>query len=320
MSVNESDSLIQIIERIGKAIGADIYVYNAEINSEYADELIHAGQLNQRKADQAALILTTDGGDPNSAYRIMRYLQRNYKKVIAYIFGRCKSAGTIAVLGADEVVMSDYGELGPLDVQLAKKEEIFTRTSGEDINQAITNIAGQATSMVNTLFYNMYLEGGGFLSTKTASEVASRVTADLLSPITSQISPLRIGEISRANKIGVQYGYRLCNRDKDVTQKQKDAIFRLTSHYPSHSFVIDIDEAKTLLDNVRGPEDVESELSQALAGMMRSQASDDSIVALFAYEKGGMQDDGSSGSSKSGRINSSVEGADARVTTTEQDT
>jgi ClpP class serine protease len=112
---------------------ADVYLFTGAITTDSADTLIQKGLEVKEKAANAVLVLTTNGGDPNAAYRMVRYLKRKYKKLTLYVFGQCKSAGTLIALGADEIVMSEFGELGPLDVQLSKKDELFGRSSGMDI-------------------------------------------------------------------------------------------------------------------------------------------------------------------------------------------
>ena len=37
----------------------------------------------------------------------------------------CKSAGTLLALGADEIIMSNLSELGPLDIQLPDRDYIW---------------------------------------------------------------------------------------------------------------------------------------------------------------------------------------------------
>ena len=56
--------------------------------------------------------------------------KRNMSVFFLYVSGFCKSAGTLVALGAHELTMSDHGELGPLDVQLLKKDEIWETQSG----------------------------------------------------------------------------------------------------------------------------------------------------------------------------------------------
>jgi len=57
-----------------------------------------------------------------------------------YVFGWCKSAGTILAIGADELIMGEYAELGPIDVQLLDKSELFGSISGLNIDEAINTL------------------------------------------------------------------------------------------------------------------------------------------------------------------------------------
>jgi len=49
--------------------------------------------------------------------------------MLLYVFGYCKSAGTLVAVAADQIVMSEFGQFGPLDVQLSDKNEIFGQTA-----------------------------------------------------------------------------------------------------------------------------------------------------------------------------------------------
>jgi membrane-bound ClpP family serine protease len=94
--------------------------------------------------ERGTLVLSTLGGDPHAAYRIARFLKYCYKRFYLYVFGYCKSAGTIIALGADEIIMSVRGELGPLDVQMIKPDEFTERSSGLDISIALEEVASRA--------------------------------------------------------------------------------------------------------------------------------------------------------------------------------
>ena len=50
--------------------------------------------------------------------------QRSYKKFIVLVSGYCKSAGTLVACGAHELVFSDAGEIGPIDIQMEKKDDL----------------------------------------------------------------------------------------------------------------------------------------------------------------------------------------------------
>ncbi len=89
------------------------------------------------------LMLSTFGGDPDAAYRIARCLRRRYTRVSAMISGFCKSAGTLLLLGADDLVFTEHGELGPLDVQYWKQDELEEMGSGPGTNTSLY-VAGHA--------------------------------------------------------------------------------------------------------------------------------------------------------------------------------
>lgn len=122
MSIPNSEipTIEEIATLVAEETDADVIHYNGLIDRPIDKELID-NCISRRKRTNALVILVTFGGDPNVAYRIARCLQNNYRRFSLYVSGCCKSAGTLIALGAHELVVSDHGELGPLDVQLSKK-------------------------------------------------------------------------------------------------------------------------------------------------------------------------------------------------------
>ncbi|EGN74223.1 hypothetical protein A28LD_2315 [Idiomarina sp. A28L] len=164
----------------------------------------------------------------------------------------CKSAGTLVALGAQRLIISDTGELGPLDVQVNKPDEMFELSSGLDISTAISSL--QQESLAAFRDYVTDIKIGGKVSTRLASEVATQLTRCLIEPIASQIDPMRLGEQQRAMRIALEYGTRL---DSKVGNLKPHALRKLIAGYPSHGFVIDRKEASELFNNVRAPNDKE---------------------------------------------------------------
>jgi serine dehydrogenase proteinase len=188
------------------------------------------------------MILCTPGGDIHSAYRMVRHIRRLYGEFILYCFGICKSAGTLVALGADAIRMSEFSELGPLDVQIAKPDEFFKRTSGLDMTAAVQTLGQQAYKRFEASFLDLKRNSGDIITTKTAAQIASEMAVGLFRPISEQIDPLRLGENFRQLQIALEYGRRL-----DVKEQ---ILMKLIENYPSHDFVIDLDEAKTLFSHV----------------------------------------------------------------------
>jgi hypothetical protein len=261
------------INQISKDNNADIYLFNSGIAQNPSDQLISVVTENKSRRENVILIISTYGGDGDSAFRMIRCLKRNYKKVIIYVFGYCKSAGTLIALGADEIVISEFGELGPLDIQMIKNDDFFSRNSGLDIIQAIQLLSGQSVVMFESMFSELLTFSGGILSTKTASDIANTTVVGLLSPIFSQIDPLRLGAMNRANGIAREYGVRLCNNQEAVEQ--------LLVGYPTHGFVIDYEEARRLLgDIVRQPNQLESVLESSIREHTRIPAQSGIVLKI----------------------------------------
>ena len=246
----------------------DVYFFSGPIYRAQADEFTRL--VEERKSNtNVALILSTYGGDADSAYIIARHLQLLYERFTVYVFGPCKSAGTIIVLGANEIVMSHRGELGPLDVQILKEDELGLMNSGLDIFDALDALNDYAFKMFEYGFLETKQRSGGTITTTTAAEIATRLAVGLLSPIAQQIDPLKLGEMRRAVNIAFHYGFRLCG---DV-----ELVYHLINGYPTHGFVIDFKEALDLFGQevVRLPKLPELALEQQLGLVIVENYGDD---------------------------------------------
>ena len=118
-----------------EAAGVDTLVYSGLVSYEGFDMVVEKAPPHKGKS--VLVLLVTLGGNADAAYRIVRYLRRAYEKVTVYVPSLCKSAGTLICIGAHELVISETGELGPLDVQIREQNELFAVGSGLAIPQAL---------------------------------------------------------------------------------------------------------------------------------------------------------------------------------------
>jgi hypothetical protein len=203
---------VEISENLSQLVAsedADVFVYSADVAPGPVEKLRRIVCAKKHRRKNAILFLTTPGGDPDAAYRLAACLKRSYSKFAVYVFGRCKSAGTLALLGASSIVFGDFGELGPLDVQLAKRDEIMASNSGLDIFQAMAVLNNSAFECFEQTFLGLIARSGGNISAKMAADIATQMAVGLFSPMTAQIDPERLGEVQRAVNIANAYGDRL---------------------------------------------------------------------------------------------------------------
>ena len=179
---------------------ADLITYFGPVRSPSERGLLQ--QIEARKLRPNVILwLATLGGDPHTAYRVSRTLQRHYKTstrsqergtFTVFVDTICKSAGTIIVLGADRLVLSDYAELGPIDPQLQKPDDGEERTSSLTPMQALNALQTTSFELFKYYFSRLRSNSSWNLTTKTASEVAATMTIGLMEPIYSQIDPIRL--------------------------------------------------------------------------------------------------------------------------------
>lgn len=252
----DSPNVAEIATEIADNNDTDIFLYNAEVTRSSSRKILDE-MRDYRRRTNILLILVTEGGDPDAAYRISRCLQNHYQKVTVLISGYCKSAGTLIALGAHDLVYSDQGEIGPIDVQMSKKDELWEMQSGLTVNAALTALHEKAFLAFEHFFMRIKADSDGAVTLKTATEIAAKLTSGLFAPIYSHIDPLHVGEAGRAMSIARQYGLRLAKVGKNL---RRETLERLISGYSTHGFVIDADEASNLFLQVRNTSEAEQRL------------------------------------------------------------
>lgn len=256
----------KFLKSIADKSDADIFLFSGGIDLENVDKLIlEAREISDKnRRNNAVLILTTFGGSADDAYRLIIYLKKHYKKIILLLFGFCKSAGTLIALGCDEIVYGDFGELGALDVQIERADEL-TQVSALSYYQSLIFINKEVFTSFEDHFIKLKQRSGGNITTKTAAEIATKLACGIMSPIAEQIEPLKLGEIDRANKIAMEYGNRIFPKQEEILQK-------MILSYPSHVFVINFEEAKSIFGKskiIRETDENENALERILFNIAR---------------------------------------------------
>ncbi len=240
---------------VEEAEDADVILYSGGIYPPADERVLDNCYFKYRP--NVILMLTTLGGSPDTAYRIARFIRNAYKggRFTVFLTGACKSAGTLIALACDRLIMAEAAHLGPLDIQIRSAAEVGEMSSGLIVSQALMALKKEAWNLFDDLFVKLRTREGFSFPTRMAAQVAAKITVGLLQPIYKQIDPMRLGENTRAMGITADYGERLSARSATgaTSNLKNDALARLVRGYPSHSFVIDRDEAKELFHDVREP-------------------------------------------------------------------
>lgn len=245
-----AEALTTAIEEAARHYDADIYFYSGSIDDDGYGKLAEQVAQNDGTRSTALLVLVTHGGLANSAYQMARLLQESYKSFALWCPSRCKSAGTLVALGASRLIMDPFGDLGPLDVQLVKQNEIIARKSGLLAKSSFEALADASFELYERLMIGISLKSRGNVSFKLASELSASMASTMMQPIYAQVNPEVVGSENRDLDIAYQYGSRLAEVGGNATPEQ---VFQLVHGYPSHDFIIDSREAENLFKSIELP-------------------------------------------------------------------
>lgn len=259
----------------------DLFLYSGGIDQESVNTLFSILTTKQEKHKNVSLILTTWGGDAHQAYRIARLIQNNYSVFRVVVAGPCKSAGTLVAVGAHELAFDLLGELGPLDVQLTKSDEIIGTKSGLDTLQTLFIMRNEAFSAFEKYMVDLIRKSTGTISTKTASDVATQLVIGLFQPVIQRIDPHRLSEVERMMKIAMEYGKRLGM--PNLKQDEESQLDHLIQGYPSHRFIIDKEEASTIFKTVLDASQLERKVITFFLNFVKTPSQDPVIIDVGTH-------------------------------------
>lgn len=278
----DREELKAIARAAVKAADADIILYSGPIEDDSLAEVAEAVTEAFSGRERCILILATNGGSANGAFQIARFFQRTYEEFVLYCPGQCKSAGTLVALGAHVLIMDQFSELGPLDVQIAREDEIGMRKSGLLATSTFEALAEQTFKMYEHLMMSIKYKSSGQVSFKLASQLAATMTAETVGQLYAQMNPDVIGSERRSLLIAKRYGDMLAEDSGNTTNKH--TVSHLVSCYPSHDFVIDDTEARRWFKHVYLPTEELYALTAALGGVAQT-GSHETIVLPLHFEE-----------------------------------
>ena len=184
-------------------------------------------EKDQNKIDNVEkidLVVNSGGGLIEPAYQAIRLLDRAFPdKELNFVVPRmAKSAATLMACGCDKIILSQIGELGPLDVQIRRKSG--APISGITINRLIEEeLKGKQTN------------------------------ENMKEWIYRTLKPEEVLELKRFNEVAVEYLRELLPKrmfkSREISKPKMDEIInKLCQEFPNHGFVIDYDTAKNKLN------------------------------------------------------------------------
>jgi hypothetical protein len=188
--------------------------------------------------------LESPGGDADCAYKIGLILRSVATRIRVVVPDYAKSAATLLSLVADEIYMAPAAELGPLDAQIGYEQEGMT-ISALDRARSLDDLTTTAMDIA--------LAGGAAVLESTRLSRAETISAMLdfaakfLQPVVAKLDPTMLHWSNTLLRVAVEYGRRLMLTREDCPRELAARIpSQLLEEYPTHGFVISIQEAEDL--------------------------------------------------------------------------
>jgi Ni,Fe-hydrogenase maturation factor len=202
--------------------------------------------------DTVHVILDSGGGSLDSAFKTVIFLRRFAKKLHVYVPRSAKSAATLIALGADEVSMSPFAELGPLDTQIKDPRNPTKNVSALDCYQSVDYVQKFGLEAVTKILGVLLRETSARIPLSELVDTSTRFAAKEIVPMLGQVNAVDFGGWGRTLKIGETYAKALQLRlgHEDYEKTAERIATRLVYTYPHHPYPIDYEEAKDIGFNV----------------------------------------------------------------------
>ena len=204
-------------------------------------------ELADRRYEELDFVIHSGGGDINIAYLMVQLIREHTDRLNACVPLYAKSAATLWCLAANQIVMDESAELGPLDTQVREEERggKFEYVSALKPFKALEQLRDFSLETLDSA--TKMIAGRSGLDLNDSLEHAIRFVQATTKPLFAKLDPATLGAYSRALAIGWEYGDRLLSRSTDWDENRREQVLdKLVRGYPTHDYIIDYTEMKDM--------------------------------------------------------------------------
>lgn len=236
-------------ERISEMRGRPLLVYvtsyrqngSGNIASDIIPEIIKHINLISSEQQNIDLLILSYGGDPTVSYRIVNIIRERFKKFGVLLPFAAYSAATLISLGADEIIMHPFSNLGPVDPQLTYK-----KNNSETINFGSEDLRN---------FIDFVKKDVGVSDQKQMQRAFELVC--------KEVGAIPIGIAKRSSQLALSMGEKLLSLHMTDSNKAKTIAETLNKSFYHHGYPLGRSEAKKIgLPIINPPDDLQNLLWQ----------------------------------------------------------
>lgn len=206
---------------------------SASIASDVIPDFIKLIQSIPPEYKEIDLLIISYGGDPTVAYRIVSILRERFKKVGVLLPYTAYSAATLISLGADEIIMHPFSNLGPVDPQLThrKQNQEQIQFGSEDLRNYID-----------------FIQNDVGLSDQEQMQKSFEI-------ICKEVGAVPIGVAKRSAQLALSMGEKLLSMHMTDSNKAKIIAETLNKSFYHHGYPLGRTEAKKMGLPITNPDE-----------------------------------------------------------------
>lgn len=244
----------ELLQKISENRGREIITYVTSIRPNMScnmagDSIIPViEQLERIPEDKKEIdfLIISNGGDPITSLRIMSLLRERFDKIGVLLPYVAYSAATILALGADEIIMHPYSNLGPVDPQLT-----VSHNNEKGIRE---NMQFSSEDLRN------YVD---FIKTDVGITDQQHLVS-AVQPLLKEVGTLPIGTAKRSQQLSLTLSEKMLGWHFEDSAKAKAIAKALNSSYYHHGYAVGRKEAQSIGLPITVPNNVLQELLWAI--------------------------------------------------------
>jgi len=182
--------------------------------------------------DGVDILIVSNGGDPIVPWRIICMLRERFDKIGALLPWAAYSAATLLALGADEIVMHPFSNLGPVDPQLTTRRKIPGRPVGQDTETL-------SFSAEDIRYFLDFVKSDIGISDQEQLQQSFEL-------ICKEVGSIPIGMAKRSTQLSLSMSAKLLNLHIKDSSRAKAISEALSGSFFHHGYAVGRKEAKKM--------------------------------------------------------------------------
>lgn len=192
-----------------------------QMAGDVVSEILAQLQALPANADKLDFLIVSQGGDPTVAWRVVSLIRERVAEFAVLVPQAAFSAATLIALGANDIVMHRYGNLGPVDPQIQSKA------------------GASAFGYEDLAAFLKYAQETVGLSDQTNLLAAFRLFCD-------EVGAVPVGVAARSSQLMVSLGEKLLSLHMSDAGDAHKIAEALNKSYFHHGYPVNRSEAKEI--------------------------------------------------------------------------